>query len=334
METVFEFTFWLSIFLIFYSYAGYPLLLALLTSWKTVKKPAPHAGLPNVTLVIAAHNEETHLARKLDNSLNLDYPQEKLEIMVASDGSTDATTKIARKYEDAGVKLLHEAERSGKTSIQNSAVEQAGGEVVVFSDANAIYDLSALRNLVQHFSDPAVGCVCGELKYTAVEGVIASEQEDLYWDYEKFLKRKENMFGTILGANGSIYAVRKSAYKPLPNALISDFIEPMLIAESGYKVIYEPTAISYEHGSSSFSDEFKRKRRIILRSLNSLFTAKSLLNPFKQPRLAFQLFSHKILRWGIPILLMVIFLSNLALLGNTFSRFLFWTQAAFYLMAS
>ena len=328
-----ESLFWIFLFTVFFTYAGYPVLLALLTIFKTQSRPRGFEEPPFVSLVISAFNEEEVIRRKLGNSLGLDYPKDKLEILVVSDGSTDSTSDIVREYETRGIKLLQRNHRAGKTSIQNFSIHQTTGEIIVFSDANAIYEPESLANLVQHFSNKSVGCVCGELRYRSNDGSVASDQENIYWEYEKFLKRKENLFGTILGANGSIYAVRKSDYQPLSPNIISDFIEPLKIVEKGKRVVYEPTAISIEDASQTFNEEFKRKKRIILRSIYSLFACRNLLNILKKPKLSFQLISHKIIRWAVPVFLIGIFITNLLLLGHPIYRILFYAQLLFYFFA-
>lgn len=329
---ILEIIFWLCLALVAYTYLGYPLLLALLTLGKKQKKRRS-AHFPEVTLVISAHNEEHVIRRKLENSLHLNYPKDKLEIIVASDGSVDATNGIAKEYESYGVILLHQENRAGKTSVQNLAARKASGEIIVFSDANAIYDANSIRNLVHHFADENVGCVCGELRYSNNDGCAAGEQEDFYWTYEKFIKRQENRFGSILGANGSIYAVRKKDYQSLQPNIISDFVEPLKITASGKQVVYEPTAVSTEQSSVTFGEEFARKKRIILRSICSLYANRNLLNIFRHPRLAFQLISHKVIRWCVPLLVIGMIAANIALLPKAFFQILGLLHAAFYLVA-
>ena len=328
-----EITFWTFVFLVFYTYVGYPLLLLIFTAFRKNRATPQSETLPHVSLVISAYNEESIIGRKLDNSLELDYPKEKIEIVVASDNSSDRTNEIVKSYQDDSVRLFENETRSGKTRIQNLVVRNVRGEIIVFSDANAMYDPDAIGHLVKHFADQKVGCVCGELQYANYRDSVSGSQENIYWDYEKFLKRKENLFGTILGVNGSIYAVRKKCYIPLPANLISDFIEPLKIFESGSRVVYEPKAISSEESSGTFREEFTRKKRIILRSISSLFWNSSLLNPFKNPTLSFQLISHKILRWCVPLLLLGIFILNLFLLESHLFQYLFCLQLAFYALA-
>lgn len=325
--------FWSALGLILYTYVGYPLLLILFTAFKRKQGWWNPKHQPHVSIIISAFNEEEIIRDKIENTLNLQYPRNKLHIVVASDGSTDNTDKIVQEYAHRGVQLLRREKRAGKTSIQNYAVQKSDADVLVFSDANAMYQSDAIQKLVRHFADERVGCVCGELTYWNRNGSVAGNEESLYWAYEKFLKRQENDHGMILGANGSIYAVRRDCYVPLAANLISDFIEPLKIAEKGYRVLYEPEALSFEQSSHSFYEEFRRKKRIILRSVFSIFKNLGLLNVFRRPMLSFQLISHKLLRWAVPVFLLTMLIANLALLSKPFYFYFLLSQILFYLLA-
>lgn len=316
--------------LILYSYFGYPVLLWILTVGKRKARTRLPSELPTVSVIITAHDEQEVIEEKIQNSLNLNYPKDKLEIIVASDGSTDGTNAIVRRYQDKGVILLALSERVGKTVAQNEAVKVARGDLLVFSDANGIYDQNAVLELIRPFSDPAVGCVSGELQYSNPEGTGAGRGESLYWRYEQFLKRKESLLGSLLGANGSIYAVRRRLFAPLDPDIISDFILPLQVYKMGYQVKYEPRAMSMEQSCVQFSDEFKRRKRIVARSLRGLASERDLLNPFKYGIFAFQMTSHKLLRWGVPLLLAAMFISNGFLLGEGPYALFFGLQLAFY----
>jgi len=321
--------------IIFYIYFGYPVILILLGFLRRselLKKG--DTVLPRVTLIVTAHNEGKIIRQKIENSLSLDYPKEKLEIIVASDGSTDETNEIVAQYESRGIKLDRLFERKGKTAAQNHAILKSSGEVIVFSDANAIYARNAIKKLVRNFDDNTVGCVCGELKYTDSSKSFAGKGENLYWKYEKFLKRKESQVSSLLGVTGSIYAVRSGLYVPLEKHIISDFVEPLEIVKNRYKVVYEPEAISFEKPSVDMKAEFKRKTRIVTRSIRGLFSERKLLNPFKYGIFSIQLISHKLLRWAVPIFLIGLFVSNLFLWDNgTIYRILLVLQIVFYLSA-
>jgi len=309
-------------------------LLILLAVFKGKKLIQEKEFTPGVSLVTVAYNEEKVIRKKIENSLALDYPHDKLEIIVASDGSTDKTAEIVAEYAVKGIKLNHSIERKGKTAAQNDAVSKSRGEVIVFSDANAIYARNAIKKLVRNFDDKRVGCVCGELKYTNSSESVAGKSESLYWKYEKFLKRKESQISSLLGVTGSIYAVRRALYVPLKQDIISDFVEPLKIVRNRHKVVYEPEAISFEKASADMKTEFERKTRIVTRSIRGLFNERELLNPFKHGIFSIQLISHKLLRWTVPLFLIGLFVSNLFLWdnGNVYRSLLIF-QIVFYLSA-
>ena len=320
--------------LICYVYVGYPLLTFLIGSFKIRKEYKNDAYIPSVTLIIAAYNEELKIEEKITNSLNLEYPKEKLQIIVFSDGSTDRTNELVQNFVSQGVKLIELPHRMGKTIGQNMAVDEADGEIIIFSDANAFYQKDAIKKIVRNFSDPSIGGVCGELVYKNDEKSLIGEAEDVYWNYEKFLKKYENNFNAILGANGSIYAVRKELYVPLAKNIISDFIEPLKIIEQGYHFLYEPAALSFEQSNFNFVQEYNRKKRIVNRSFYSLMEHKEFLNPIKHPILCFQLFSHKILRWFALLFFFVLFVCNVFLLGSNLFNLYFILQILFYIIAT
>ena len=222
--------FWFFCASIFYIYIGYPLAIYLLSQIFKSKSDHPTIDYtPMISLIIPARNEEKIIERKIRNCLELYYPEDKLEIVIISDNSTDKTDEIVRKFSNKNVKLIALQERNGKTEAQNIASKIAPGEILVFSDANAMYIPEALNHLTAHFMHPDVACVSGELCYQNPQKSIAGHEENFYWQYEKFIKRQENQFGTILGVNGSIYAIRKKQYIPLEKEIISDLIEPLEI---------------------------------------------------------------------------------------------------------
>lgn len=280
--------------------------------------------LPKVSLIISAYNEEDIIEQKIKNSLELDYPKDKLEIIVANDGSKDKTSEIVKKYPE--IKLLDYKENEGKTQTQNKAVKEASGEILVFSDANAMYNPDAIKKIVRNFADKSVGAVCGELRYKDINDSGAADGEGLYWKYERILKKWESNIYSTLGANGSIYAIRKELYEPLPADIISDFVEPLMIVKRGYRCIYEPEAISFEKPEGDFKKEFKRKVRIITRSLRGFLYIKDLV---KFNFIGFALISHKLLRWLAPIFMILLFISNLLYHKDIYLYFLFG-QVIFY----
>ncbi|MDQ7051591.1 MAG: glycosyltransferase family 2 protein [candidate division KSB1 bacterium] len=326
--------FWAGIALIVYVYAGYPLLLLLLNSVRGGRAVRRANIEPDVTLIISAYNEEDVIVRKLDNSLHLDYPAKKLEILVVSDASTDKTDDIVRQYADRGVRLLRMPERGGKTVGLNAAVPQARGEIIIFSDANALYDRKVVRNMVRNFADPEVGVVTGESRYLIEDGDTSTESENLYWRYELMLKKLESALGSVVGGDGAIYAIRKSLYRPMQPSDLSDFVNPLQIVAQGYRNVYEPEAFSYEKGGESFEKEFRRKVRIVNRAWRGMVSMRRVLNPFRYGWFAVQAWSHKVLRWWVPAFMAMVLFANLMLLGtHPFYQASLLLQGLFYGLA-
>lgn len=323
-----SFIFWVLLLGIVYHYVAYPALLWIIAGIKRNRIVPPETTEFKVSLIIAAHNEKNCIRGKLKNSLDLDYPPDKLEIIVASDNSTDGTNEVVREFEPHGVVLLERKERTGKTGVQNAAAAMATGNILVFSDANAMYDRQAIRKLVRHFQDPLIGCVGGRLVYVSNSKKVSGE--NLYWRFENAIKQMEGKIISLLGVNGSIYALRKDIYVPLPLDIISDFVEPLKIFEKGYLVIYEKEAISYEDLEETEADEFKRKVRILTRSIYGLLYARQLMNPLRYGWFALQLISHKMLRFLVPLLLLLLPILNLFLLDQILYRSILEIQALFY----
>jgi cellulose synthase/poly-beta-1,6-N-acetylglucosamine synthase-like glycosyltransferase len=313
MTVVLEIVFWSSLLAVAYVYAGYPLLLRLLA--RRSRESWPDQKLPAVTLIISVYNEERCIRAKLDNSLELDYPGERLDIVVVSDASTDDTDAIVEGLAERGVRLLRMPERGGKTVGLNAAAANARGEVLVFSDANAMYRADAIKRLVAPFADAAVGAVIGESAY--LEPISdAGRSESLYWRYETAIKRLESLNGSVVGGDGAIYAVRRSLYRPMAADALSDFVNPLQVVKSGYRCIYEPAAASWEETAEGFDKEFRRKVRIVNRAWRALMTMKGLMNPWRYGRFAWQLVSHKLLRWLVPVFLLAALAANVALAGE------------------
>jgi cellulose synthase/poly-beta-1,6-N-acetylglucosamine synthase-like glycosyltransferase len=328
-----EALFWVSVLGVSHTYLFYPLLLWLLTCWR--RPPAyPALGeLPPVSLVISAYNEAAVIGEKLDNSLGLEYPPGKLQVIVVSDGSQDDTDLIVGRYRGRGVRLHRMEPRSGKTAAQNAGVRLATGEVLVFTDANSLYAPAALLELVRPFGDPRVGCVCGELEYLNPGGEGAGKGEGFYWRYEQFLKSRESRLCSLVGANGAIYALRRELFDELAPEIISDFVMPLRVWRKGYRVVYAPRARATEHSARSFGEEFRRRTRIIARSLHGLRREAGVLNPFAHPGFALQVFSHKVLRWLVPAFLLCALASSGMLYREQPYRALCWVQGSFYLLA-
>ncbi len=326
--------FWAALFLVVYTYLIYPVLLWLLAAGRKMPEYAPLSEWPAVSLIIAAHNEEAVLRAKLENALAMDYPAERLDIIVVSDASTDDTDRIAAEFAVRGVRLHRQEVRGGKTEAQNAGVRLARGQFVAFSDANSMYAPSALKRLLAPFADERIGCVCGELQYANPDEQGAGKGEGLYWRYEQFLKRRESLLSSALGANGAIYALRRELFVELPGDIISDFVAPLHAWRRGFRIAYEPTAVATEYSSGRFGDEFRRRRRIVSRSLYGLWTEAGVLNPFAHFFFAFQMFSHKLLRWFVPVWLLVVIAVNIPLAASEYYGLLLALQVAFYGLAT
>ena len=330
---MFAIVFWAALLIVVYTYLLYPVLIWFLTVARKAPDYAPLAEWPDLSLIIAAYNEEAVLRAKLENALALDYPDEKLDIIVVSDESSDDTDSIAAEFAERGVCLFRVGKRGGKTLAQNAGVELASGRFLVFSDANSMYAPDALKRLMAPFADERIGCVCGELQYANPEDGGVGKGEGAYWRYEQFLKQRESLLSSTLGANGAIYALRRELFEELGSEIISDFVMPIRVWRQGYRVLYESKAIAVEHSGGSFGDEYGRRRRIITRSLHGLWTQRGVLNPFAHFFFALQMFSHKVLRWLVPVLLLVALLVNIPLAANSLYRLLLVVQIIFYALA-
>ena len=326
--------FWILAATVVYVYAGYPLLLALVHRVGGERRVSVGPVEPAVTLIVSAFNEEDVIAAKLRNCLELDYPRSKLQIIVVSDASDDRTDDVVAGFAPEGVELLRMPVRSGKTLGLNAAVGRARGEVVVFADANALYARNAVQKLVRNFADPAVGAAVGESTYLDPE-LESERSEGLYWRYETAIKRLESKVGSVVGGDGAIYAIRKALYTPMRADAISDFVNPLQIVRDGHRCIYEPEARSYERAADNFDKEFRRKVRIVNRGWRAAFSLKALLNPLRYGFFSVELFSHKVLRWLVPVFLVALLCVNGWLVdrGPIYAVAMF-LQVAFYVLAA
>ncbi len=331
MDIVFIFILWLSAVCIIYTYFLYPLALSLLSI--LIKKPFKKDNIePNVSMIIAAYNEEKSVKAKIEESLSLDYPKDKLEIIVASDCSSDDTDKIVTSFKDRGVILVRQERRMGKTSAQNKAATVAKGEILLFSDATTNFRQDVIRKIVRNFADDKVGCVGAELEYVNRNTSEIGLSRGIYWRYEKLLRNLESSLNSLLGVSGCCYAVRKKIYKKLANFLISDFVITWIAYEQGYSSVFEPEAIVYEDVIESRQSEIKMRIRVSSRSLVALRVMRRFLNPFRFGFFSFQLISHKLLRYLVPIFMIACFVSNIFLLEYTFYRVTLILQLIFYMM--
>lgn len=303
----------LSLLGILHGYFGYPLLMMALAKVRGARRASSASSdfEPSVSLLVCAYNEERAIADKVRNSLALDWPAAKFEVVVVSDGSKDRTCEIVRSFDDPRVRLVALEKNAGKTNAVHAGMAECRGEIVVLSDANSMYDADAVRHLVAALADERVGAACGELKYDAGDSA-SGETEGLYWRYETAIKRAESDASTLLGANGSIYAIRRAEFVPIATDLMDDFLIPLMIAVEHRKpTIYFPAAVAREEPGDDFAKEYRRKIRIVSSALLSLVrTAPKWL---RRPGIAFQLLSHKALRWFAPYLAILLFASTLAL---------------------
>lgn len=285
----------------FYVYFGYPLLLWLLTARLPAVTHHREDLYPDVTLIISCFNEEAVIRRKLENALATNYPADRLKILAVSDGSTDSTDDIVREFSAQGVKLIRQEGRLGKTMGLNLALEHIDTEIVVFSDANAMYDRDAIAKLVRNFADASVGYVVGAALYTDGKEGASASNEDLYWRYEIAIKTMESRLHSVVGGDGAIYAIRKALWEPLQQRDINDFVNPLQIIAKGYRGVFDPDARCFEETAGSFDKEIARKERIVNRSIRGLMRVRELLNPFRFGIFTFEVVSHKLLRWLIPL---------------------------------
>lgn len=312
-----EIVFWASVAALVYSYAGYPLLVSLVSAARP-RKIHKSQFEPAVTIVITAYNEERALRAKIENTLTLDYPSTLLQIIVASDCSTDRTDEIAGEFASRGVQLHRQAQRFGKTAAQNTAVEKATGKIIVFSDATSLYQPNVLRALMPNFADRTVGCVAGRLVYVDESESRVGRGARSYWSYETFLKRHESRACSLIGASGCLYAVRKSAYVPLYREACSDFIIATKMVEQGLRTIYEPDAICCEETNRRADAELKMRVRVIAQTFTDLWRHKAMLNPFRAGFYAVELISHKLLRYCVPLFLFALLGASATLAVHSF----------------
>lgn len=325
--------FWLAAGAVLYVYVGYPSLLCLVASFRRRRKSAP-GYTPFISMLIAACNEEANIEQKLRQTLQLEYPTDKLEVLILSDGSQDRTDEIVRNFPDRRVRLFRIPERRGKTNAQNEGVKQARGEVLVFSDATTTYHPHALQYLADNYKDPKVGAVSGRYQYFDSEGASPTGMGTIaFWNYENKIKVWQSSISTLTGCCGCIYSVRKSAYTDLAPDIISDLVQPLWVIQKGYRVLFEERALAYEQTTESTSEEFAMRVRVITRGMRGLLSVPELLKPWKHPWIAFQLFSHKVLRWMVPLLLLFLLISSAVLVQQPYFRTALILQLGFYGLA-
>ena len=336
--------FWACLLIVFYTYIGYGILLYIIIRlkrlfWGKPQKTAPPSDdeLPTMTLMICAYNEEDVVAEKMANTLAIDYPRDKFRIMWVTDGSNDRTNELLKAYPE--VDIVFSPERRGKSAALKHGLRELQTRYVAFTDANTMVNAGALREIARLFMDSAVGCVSGEKRVTAKqEGEMAAEGEGLYWRYESTLKKWDSELYSAMGAAGELYAIDPMLVREVPDeALLDDFMMSMYVLQDGKRIAYAPDAYAQEYGSANIHEESKRKRRIAAGGLQSIWWLKSMLNPFKQPLVTFQYVSHRVLRWSLTPIAMVLLLAvNIALvvLGSPlFYTIMLILQLLFYLTA-
>lgn len=320
--------FWVSLAAVVYAYFGYPLLLLALRMWRPSSNANLVTRMPTISFLLPVHNEQAVLERKLGNTLALDYPPDCLRVLVVSDGSTDATADVARRFLSDGRVELHELPvRGGKAAALNKGLEHARGEVIVFSDASIMLERDALRRIVEPFADPRIGSVSGE------DIIADGGGEGLYGRYELLLRRLESQVHSIVGASGSFYAQRRELCVPFVEGLAPDFLSVLNTVERGYRAVSEPAAHGTMTSVRRAQDEFRRKVRTLIRGMTALFAKSRLLNPFRFGVFAIELWSHKLMRWLVPVFLVLLFVSSIALSGQPLYLAMAVAQAVFYLLA-
>ncbi|MCA9404305.1 MAG: glycosyltransferase family 2 protein [Candidatus Omnitrophica bacterium] len=323
---------WILIFLVVWCYLLYPVSVAAFAR-AAERKVAKGEYCPTVSVVISVWNEEDVIEAKLRNFLALDYPADNFEILIGSDGSTDRTNAIVKSFTDPRVRLIEHGERRGKMATLNDLVAKARHEVIVFTDARQEFAADAIRQLVANFADPAVGCVSGELMFSRKEGATA-RGINLYWNYEKFMRKCESRIHSMLGATGAVYAIRKALYPTVPvEVVLDDVYIPLKIVQQGYRAIFDGEAKAYDEVADSPREEYRRKARTLFGNWQVFRIFIGLFNPFTSP-VAVQFFSHKFLRVAAPFLLIGIFCLNLLLWSEPLYRGLMILQLLFYAMAA
>ena len=347
------FIFWFSIFAIFYAYFGYPMILWMIAQFKPKNfypacpvRSNDRTGVkcfnlfnrgnepikPTVSFIITAYNEKQRIAEKIENTLNQDYPKDSLEIIVASDCSTDGTDEIVKSYESKGVRLVRAPERKGKENAQKYAIENSTGYILVFADVGTMLQPDAVSNIVKNFQDLSIGCVSSEDRLLDRDGNVSGESA--YVRYEMFLRRLESKVNTLVGLSGSFFAARREVCKDWAIDLQSDFNTLLNCARLGLRGISDPSSIGYYKDIADEKKEFERKVRTVLRGISVFMKNRSLLNPFHYGLFSWQLFSHKLCRWLVPFFLLLAFITNFFLIFHDFFYYLlFIMQVTFYFLA-
>ncbi|MCA8999620.1 MAG: glycosyltransferase family 2 protein [Planctomycetaceae bacterium] len=337
LSLVLAIVYWASVGLVVYSYVLYPILLGTVAklfgkgSQTTARETMSPEEWPSVSLIIAAYKEEQVILERIHNALQMDYPADRLEILIGCDGNEDTTGELVQTVDDPRVQLMQFPVRRGKPSVLNDCVAAANGELLAFSDANTFWDQDALKRLVSHFDELGIGGVCGQLLLT--DPHTGENVDGLYWKYENQLKRWEAKIGALLGVNGAIYALRRELWQPIPaNSIVDDFLIGMRVHGQGSRLLFDERAVAREESAPNMQAEFHRRARIGAGGFQSLFWLWPLLNPLRGS-VAWAFWSHKVLRWFCPAFLAVAFIANLTLIREPLYQGLFAAQVLFYAIA-
>lgn len=336
--------FWAMLLIVFYTYIGYGILLYIIIRLKRFFRGKPREAvlppdeeLPDMTLLICAYNEEDVVAEKMKNTLAIDYPKDKFRIMWVTDGSNDHTNELLKAYPE--VDIVFSPERRGKSAALKHGLRELKTRYVAFTDANTMLNPGAMKEIARQFMDPTVGCVSGEKRVMAKkDGDMAAQGEGLYWRYESTLKRWDSELYSTMGAAGELYAIDPTLVREVPDeALLDDFMMSMYVVEAGKRIAYAPDAYAQEYGSANIFEESKRKRRIAAGGLQSIWWLRRMLNPMRQPLVTFQYVSHRVLRWSVtPVAMIILLIVNglLSFMGaGLFYDIILILQILFYTMA-
>lgn len=339
METLF----WLCVAIIIYSYFIYPLVLFTFSGitqafsdtkylWRRrQRRTLDVKDSPAVTIIIAAYNEESCIKARVENLLTLDYPKEKLTVLIGSDGSSDKTAEILSEFNRDNLQIHIFTDNRGKMSVLNDLVEKTTDDIIIFSDANTHFQADTIQQLARHFDNENIGAVCGELHL--VDGDTGDNKDNVYWRYEQVLKFHESRLNALQGANGAIYAIRKSLFIPLPaNTIVDDFQIAMNVAKQGFRLVYDPEAIAIEEIAPNLAEEEGRRVRIGVGNYQAFFKMKWALNPFLGWRFIAYI-SHKVFRWFVPHLMLIALITNVMLLDSIFYQAVLAAQIVFYFIA-
>ena len=332
--------FWISLFIVFYTFFGYGILLYFLVKLRTVikgKRVVPETqDWPTLTLLVAAYNEEDYIVEKIKNTLDLEYPADKVSYVFVTDGSTDRTPELVATCPQ--IRLMHQPARNGKIAAMHRAMQEVTTNIAIFTDANTALNSKALLNICRHYADKSVGAVSGE-KRVAIDDVgDATAGEGFYWKYESKLKTWDSELYSVVGAAGELFSIRTELYEPVaPDTILDDFMISMLVAQRGYRIVYEPAAYATETGSENIKEELKRKIRIAAGGIQSIVRLKKALNPFANFVLFFQYLSHRVLRWTVTpfFMLLALVLNAIIVAQGSMGIYavLLVCQVAFYISA-